>query len=80
MRCASNKNEVCGTDGVTYLNMCHLKAMDCYKDYGDTIRFAHAGKCKGNSCIESTLWQHCSLATGQKPWISGAVLYNKTRM
>ncbi|XP_063584887.1 agrin-like isoform X3 [Penaeus indicus] len=45
MLCYTNYDPVCGSDGVTYSNLCNLEVADCLSD-GD-ITLAYEGECKG---------------------------------
>ncbi|GAV01809.1 hypothetical protein RvY_12459 [Ramazzottius varieornatus] len=57
VRCMTNcpdfKVPVCGTDGVTYDNMCHLNRASCLSQ-DKNITYAHRGSCRyGASCTET---------------------------
>ena len=41
MKCPDTAEEVCGNDGVTYTNQCHLRKATCTSG----IELAHHGKC-----------------------------------
>ena len=42
--CPENNDPICGTDGVDYKNLCHLKDADCKNTEVD-IKFEKAGSC-----------------------------------
>ncbi|MDK2413810.1 Kazal-type serine protease inhibitor family protein, partial [Aphanizomenon sp. 202] len=42
--CPANYDPVCGSDGVTYPNLCDLQLADCLSDAD--IALAHQGECK----------------------------------
>uniref|UniRef100_A0A8C7Y9E3 Agrin n=1 Tax=Oryzias sinensis TaxID=183150 RepID=A0A8C7Y9E3_9TELE len=42
-----NKTKVCGSDGVTYADQCHLKTIACRQD--KDILVAHTGQCTGET-------------------------------
>nr|ACL36281.1 Kazal-type serine proteinase inhibitor 2 [Penaeus chinensis] len=45
MLCYTNYDPVCGSDGVTYSNLCNLEVADCLSD--EDITLAYEGECKG---------------------------------
>ena len=44
--CTANYSPVCGTDGVTYSNVCHLKMTACITGNKD-LTIAYKGECTG---------------------------------
>ena len=58
--CSREKDQVCGTDGNTYLNDCILKAESCARN--DTVGVKHRGACgKVDKLMTDTfLWFHLS--------------------
>ena len=58
--CPREKDQVCGTDGNTYLNECILKAESCARN--DTVGVKHQGACgKEDKFMSDTfLWLNLS--------------------
>uniref|UniRef100_A0A8C7Y7Y2 Agrin n=1 Tax=Oryzias sinensis TaxID=183150 RepID=A0A8C7Y7Y2_9TELE len=54
-----NKTKVCGSDGVTYADQCHLKTIACRQD--KDILVAHTGQCTGET-------RGSQSADGVVPW------------
>ena len=44
--CTADYSPVCGTDGVTYSNVCHLKMTACVTGNKD-LTIAYKGECRG---------------------------------
>jgi hypothetical protein len=47
MKCPDHEDEVCGNDGVTYLNSCHLRKVTCTKG----VHMSHVGGCSDLSKV-----------------------------
>ena len=50
--CSLEKDEVCGTDGTTYKNLCELNKAKC-KD--NSVGVAYEGECRGKIMLQAKI-------------------------
>lgn len=58
--CSANASEVCGSDGITYTNVCYMRALSCKR--GDDVKMKKRGPCEVEPISKSSSHQTMRLS------------------